>query len=267
MFTVINWSPDWEQLKKASQNGHEIASHTMSHSSLGSLSDEMQTNQLENSQKAINGYIGENKCLTIAYPNCVTGNFDIVKKYYIAARGCQGYIEQSTPSDFMNISSIICGKNGSVKTDTDFISKTDDVISTNGLCVFLIHAIDNDSGYSPLESVVLRQELEYLKKNQSKVWVSTFVNIAKYIKERNSLSISEMSIDKEKIIFKSSCELDQSIYSDPVTIRRMLPKTWNKATVMNDGKEVKSTVVKTNSGNYIMFDIIPNDEMTIKVKK
>ncbi len=268
MFTVTSWSPDWEKLKKASLNGHEIASHTVHHSTLGQLPDDLQASELANSQNEINKYITDKKCLTLAYPNCVTGNYDIIGKYYIAARGCQGFIEGSTPNDFMDISSIICGVQGTVKTAGDFINKTDSAVSSGGLCVFLIHAIDDDSGYSPLLSSELRKELEYLKNINDKVWVAAFRDIVIYIRERNSVSIIETSNRNNIITLNVDDGLDKSIYNYPLTIRRKLPKNYNGASVSQNGKEVKSSIVNIDSAGYVMFDVVPdNGDVVLNLKK
>lgn len=55
-FTVINWGPNWNTLRAAASNGHEIASHTVSHASLGTLTDDQQITELKNSQDAINSH-------------------------------------------------------------------------------------------------------------------------------------------------------------------------------------------------------------------
>ncbi|MGA2142289.1 MAG: polysaccharide deacetylase family protein [Brevinematales bacterium] len=259
MFTVTGWSPDWEKLKKASLNGHEIASHTVNHSSLGFLPAGMQDSELSNSQNEINKHIPDKKCLTLAYPNCIKGNYDICGKYYIAARGCGGVIESSTPSDFMDISSIVCGVQGTVKTGGDFISKTDSALSSGGLCVFLIHALDGDSGYSTLLSGELRKELEYLKSINGRVWVATFRDIVLYIRERNSITVIETSTLNNMITLKVSDGLDDSVYNYPVTLRRKLRpgENFKNASAVQNGKEVKSSIVNTGSSVYLMFDVIP----------
>ncbi|MEQ9050979.1 MAG: polysaccharide deacetylase family protein, partial [Marinoscillum sp.] len=53
LYTVTNWGPDWTALRKASDNGHEVASHTISHPSLPSISVEEQETQLQQSQSTI----------------------------------------------------------------------------------------------------------------------------------------------------------------------------------------------------------------------
>jgi len=136
LFTVTEWSPNWTGLQSAASHGHEIASHTMTHASLNSISDSLQTIELNNSQKSIDAHIAGQKCVSIAYPNCNVGNISLVKQYYLAARGCSGIIESKTPSNFMNISSIICGSLGSVKTGADFRSRANTASSSGGWCVY-----------------------------------------------------------------------------------------------------------------------------------
>lgn len=258
LFTVINWGPNWSGLKKAAANGHEVASHTMSHSSLSGLSNTQQNTELKGSQDVINNNVPGMQCKTIAYPNCVVGTDSIVSKYYFAARGCQGFIEGKTPGNFKNISSLICGSQGSVKTASDFNAKAQSAYSSKGWLVYLIHAVDNDNGYSPIASSIIKSSLEYLKTNSEKYWVATFANVAGYIKERNAASVSEISSDEDSIVVNVADNLDDSIYNYPITIRRPAPQDWSSVEVKQNGKTVESKIVEINSANYIMFDAVPD---------
>lgn len=258
-FTVINWGPNWTALQAAALNGHEIGSHTVSHSSFGTLTNEQQINELKNSQDAIDSHINGQKCLTIAYPNCVLGNSATCEQYYLAARGCSGAIVSKNPSDFMNISSIICGSQGSIQRTSDFTNKVNSAVPSNGWVVFLFHAIDNESGYSPASSAELNGALDYLSQNDSKFWVSTFSNVARYIKERNSVSVNQISELDSIITVTVTDALDNALYNIPVTIRRVLPRGWTSARVFQNDEEVNSKIMIENEQNYVMFDVIPDN--------
>ena len=203
LFTVSDWAlrdKSWAALKTAASEGHEIASHTVTHPYLDRLSKEKQEIELKNSKEVIEANIPDQNCITIAWPYCRLGDVSLCEKYYIAARGCQGRIEKSTPDNFMNISSIICGQLGSIKNADDFKKRFQDTAAANGLCVLLMHGIDNDGGYSPVPSVELKASLEYLSANKDTYWVDTFVNIVRYIKERDSVSIKGV-VDLFEIIY------------------------------------------------------------------
>jgi peptidoglycan-N-acetylglucosamine deacetylase len=42
LFTVTSWSPNWTGLQNAASDGNEVASHTVTHTSLGGLTDAQQ---------------------------------------------------------------------------------------------------------------------------------------------------------------------------------------------------------------------------------
>jgi oligosaccharide reducing-end xylanase len=257
-FTVINWGPNWVTLQSAANNGHEIASHTMSHASLGSASTD-QYAELKNSQDAINSRMTGQKCLTIAYPNCVVGDKALCSQFYIAARICSGQIESSTPADFMNISSFVCGTQGSIQRSEDFFNKAASAMRTKGWVVFLIHAIDGDAGYSPTSSTQLRGALDSLKAHTETYWVTSFVNVARYIKERNSVSVKEIAASDSAITVRVTDTLPDSIYNYPVTIRRPLPSTWSSASLTQSGKNISAQIVVENGTKYLMFDVVPDN--------
>jgi peptidoglycan/xylan/chitin deacetylase (PgdA/CDA1 family) len=258
LFTVTSWSPNWTVLQAAADHGHEIASHTVTHPSLSGLTLANQQTELKNSQDDINAHIQGHKCLTLAYPYCVPSDLALTAQYYIAARHCQGSVEPSTPRDFYQISSIICGSLGSLKTAADFSSKFDSTAASGGWCVLLIHGIGNDGGYSPLQSTVLRESLEYLSARPGTFWVATFLDAVRYIRERNDVSVKETSNQDAGITLQVTDTLDDAIYNVPVTLRRPLPANWPGARVSQNGRTAAASIVTVNSVKYAVFDVVPD---------
>ena len=258
LFPVPNWGPNWSNIQNAAAAGHEVGSHTMSHPHLGSMTIADQTTELVNSQNTVNSYIPGQQCVTIAYPFCEPSDQALTATYYIGARHCQGLIEGNTPGNYYQISSVICGSAGAVKTAADFNTKFVSVASTKGWCVFLIHGIDSDGGYSPLSSSVLRSSLQYLDARRSTYWVSTFGNVVRYIRERNDVSVAETSNTGDSITLSVTDTLPNGIYNVPITIRRPLPAGWGAANVSQNAQAVPSSIVKVNSTAYVMFDVVPD---------
>jgi hypothetical protein len=257
--TVITWSPNWAGLLKASNNGHEIASHTMTHpTSLATLTLAQQDTELGQSQSTINTNIPNAKCVTVAYPNCNIGDLTTIKKYYIAGRICSGQIIPSSPSDFYNLSSIITGNTGSVQTAANLNSKVDAAKSSKGWCVFLTHGIDNDGGYSPTQSTEIKSHLTYVNTNNADFWVGTFGNVVKYIKERNASSLTETAITSDSLKLVIADNLDNTIYNVPISIRRTLPSGWQNPKIYMNGKVAAATVSVISGTSYIVFDAVPD---------
>ena len=270
LFTVTSpsWTTErgWEKLQDAADAGHEVASHTVTHTSFSGMDDETQEAELKDSQDHINANISGQRCITMAYPYCNVGNRSICEKYYIAARGCSGQVEKSTPTDFMNTCCFLCGTNHSIKTTEHFISKCEAGINSNGWTIFLIHGIDDDGGYSPVTSDVLRGSLDYLDANRNTYWEATYGNVAQYIKERNSASVTESSADDNTITVQVTDTLDNEIFNVPITVRRPLPDGWLSADVTQNGHLVTKRVVEIDQALYIMFDVVPDSGDVIIAK-
>ena len=262
-FPVINWSPNWTSLQDAENQGHEIGSHTVSHTDLNTLSISQQDNELKNSQSTINSNISGQKCLTIAYPSCIPSDQATCEKYYIAARHCQGYVENSTPANFYSISSIVCGNQGAVKTVQNFKERDEAAATSNGWCVYLIHGIDGDGGFSALSSDTLRKSFEYLDENRDKFWVSTFVRVVCYIRERNCISVTEQDVHENFITVEVTDTLDNSIYNHPVTLRRSLPGGWDTALIKQNGVIVESRIREINLTKYVEFNVVPDGGLVV----
>ena len=268
MFVPSDWIKDWSALQTAADQGHEIASHTVTHTNLGTLTAAQQLIEFKNSQESINAHIKGHSCVTIAYPYCVPGNDSLCASFYIAARHCQGYIEPKTPADFMKISSLTTGSVSSIQTVGDFNNRVHKADSLKGWCVFLIHGIDNDGGYSPTQSAVLRAHLAYVKQQTNSYWVAPFGDVVRYIKERNAALIHELSNKPTAITLQVTDTLDNAVYNYPLTIKRALPKHWTSAAVTQNGKKVEAKISKKGTLKYITFDVVPDGgEVILKAIK
>jgi peptidoglycan/xylan/chitin deacetylase (PgdA/CDA1 family) len=271
LFTITNPTdgpkPNWTNLQNVAKNGHEVANHSDTHINLGSATVDAQKAEIVSSQDIINSKITTTTCVTMATPYCAEGNKALCMQYFIAVRGCSGSIESKTPTNFNNVSSIICGTLGSVIKVKDFKTKADQASASKGWLVYLIHGIDNDGGYSPLSSDTLKAGLKYLKDNNGKFWVNTFGNVARYIKERNCAIVTETSATESTISVSVTDTLSNNeTFNFPLTIRRPLPDGWSNATVTQNGVAVSDTVIEVNSVKYIQFDAIP-DEGSVVISK
>lgn len=249
---VTSWvkQDEWPKLKAVVKNGHEVTSHTRTHKNMGELSVEEFTKECSESKRVIKQYTGS-ESVTLVYPYCVTAHKEIVAKYYISARGCNGQIVPHTPSDMFDISSKVAGtESNDLRDGDDFNRWVDEGVAKNGWCTFLIHAIDDDGGYSPIKSSELEKHLAYVTKNPGKFWVAPFVDITKYIMERDALTIREIKKgNKITVVVGCSAKSPITTLDVPVTISRVLPQGCTKATT-----NAKNTVV---SGGKVMFDVVP----------
>jgi peptidoglycan-N-acetylglucosamine deacetylase len=261
LFEIPNWGPPWAKAQAAAAQGHELASLLMNHENLPDLTTAQATSTLSQSQIVINSYLSGipgSQCLIVGYPNCNIAYKSLIAQYYIAARTCSASINTSTPSDFYAINSLIVGSASSLNSTASIVAKHNQAASSGGWVVYLVHAIDSEAGYSPISSTVLNGTLQYLDTHRSTFWVNNFLNVVKYIKERNDASVSETYNTGDSITLSVTDTLSNTIYNYPITIRRPMPSGWLAAKVSQNGLPVNYSIVKVGSVKYLMFDVVPD---------
>ena len=246
----------WATIESASSKGHEIASHTLTHPSLPTLTDDQVVAELSGSKNLIESHTGK-KCVSHAYPYCSVPKKTITSQYYPFARSCNGSLVPSTPSDFLSI--------GALGPDGGMDAPSENAASSGSWLVWLIHGIDNDAACCPITSSVLQSNLNYVTANTNKWWVETFGNVCRYIQERNASVLTVASNGTTNLTLRLTNSLDRTIFDYPVTLRRPMPSGWPAAAITQNGASVTSQVVNGN----LMFDVVPNggDIVLSKVEK
>ena len=256
---------DWDGYKKAAENGHEISSHTITHPHLKEMDKETQTQELKESKKLIEKMVGQ-ECVTIVYPYCEAGDYEIMEKYYISGRSCSRKYISNNPDDMFDLSSFGIGNESNYKTAEDLNNLVDKAYEQKKWIIFLIHGIDNDGGYSHFDSFELENHFQYVTKNEKKFWVATFKDASKYILEANSLIISENKDDEDNIIIEVSTEYKTDItkLDFPVTVSRLLDEKWKEVTILkeDDLSEIESEIKE----DKIIFDVVPGEKYILKYK-
>lgn len=257
-FIAELWSPNWTGFKNASNNGHEIASHTLTHTSFDDQTVDEIKMELEDMQNIINEKMGNNNCITLAYPFCVSENHNLTEDYYIAARTCSGQIVSNSLTDYMNISSFVCGTESGNQTAENFNTIANNAFNQNGWGVYLFHGIDNDGGWSPIESTELKEHLTYLNANKDKFWIATFGQVVKYMKERQDATIQQVDETDTKISANLTDDLNNTIYNYPLTIKKEIPQSWDNISVKQNNTILDFELSTIGSKKYVTFDAIPD---------
>ena len=237
----------WATIESAAAKGHEIASHTLTHPSLPTLTDDRVIAELSESKNLIESHTGK-KCVSHAYPYCAVPKKTITSQYYPFARSCNESLVPSTPADFLSI-----GAMGSHSTQMN--TAADNAASSGSWLVWLIHGIDNDAyACCPIPSSLLQSNLNHVASDTNKWWVETFGNVCRYIQERDAAVLTVVSNGESSITLRLTHNLDTAIFNYPVTLRRPLPDGWLAAGITQNGAAVPSQVLK----GKLVFEAVPN---------
>jgi len=180
----------WATWRNVAAQGHEIASHTVTHPYLSTLLSEDQIRwEFSTSQATINQNIPGQSGITIAYPFTDSNATvqAIVPDYYVAARG--GWTDEGGtlnfyqagmgpygpffPINFSNVSSAVM--DGVGVDDPTFNSHLDRAVLYHAWQPLMYHQIPDATAFGDV--------IDYIQGKQV-YWIDTFGNIARYMKER-----------------------------------------------------------------------------------
>jgi hypothetical protein len=247
--------------KNISRN-FEIGSHTVTHPDLVKIGTVEANKELLNSQLFLIKNFGINSGLTMSYPwGIYNGSVkQIAQKYYFAARSTDvGY------NSFYSLDRYALKmQNFDEHVRPNTANSWADFAITNHLwLVEMIHGINN-VGYSPVDSSVLIEHLDYIKKVEDKIWCSTVSNVIKYIDESKSAEISCDFCCDTVYKIRINDYLNDSIYNQPLSIRINVPANWDSIWISNSNK---LRTEYSNKSKFILFNALPdNQPITIRPK-
>jgi peptidoglycan/xylan/chitin deacetylase (PgdA/CDA1 family) len=214
----------WDQWRQLAAQGHEIASHSVTHPDFTTLTDTALRFELSESQRVINENIPTRACLTIAYP--YTNNNahvrDITSEYYISARG--GWagdeggnfnfytdVDQFWPwpedvqfGQFRAVDYYNTAGDGTpyfVPVSTLDV-KLDYAVSLHAWYVMYLHTIPDDAASINYLATLLD---DIMARN---LWMATYVDVSQYMRERMASTISVVSSDASAIRLNLANSLD-----------------------------------------------------------
>ncbi|MDH5398596.1 MAG: polysaccharide deacetylase family protein, partial [Cyclobacteriaceae bacterium] len=132
------------------------------------------------------------------------------------------------------------------------------LVNDNIWLVLVFHGIDG-IGWEPRTGEELKEYFAYMKQYEEDLWVATFADVTKYIRERKN-TIIEKAVEKDKISLKLTCSLDEKWYSQPLTLKTYVPDDWSNVVLKQNGNNDSTNlqVLQDEQGNYVLFDTSPN---------
>jgi peptidoglycan/xylan/chitin deacetylase (PgdA/CDA1 family) len=259
----------WDTIRKTASYGHEIASHTVNHAALVSLSTQGNIDSIKEelslSKNKIDSNVTNQKCLTMAYPwawhNKIVDSLTAL--YYIAGRTA-GYLEDQTPSNYYGLAGVIVYPNttmGDLNQLVDYNNRWGDWL------IEIWHGIDS-GGWGPIPHSSFDQHLGYVNFRKNLVWVETVQNIIKYIKERQHVYFYNQFLSNNKISFNANDSLIDSIYDYPLTVKFEIPGYFNKVdSILQHGKKVKYFMLSYWNRDFLYLNILPDtSKVTVYLK-
>jgi peptidoglycan/xylan/chitin deacetylase (PgdA/CDA1 family) len=267
-------STTWEELIEFSKKGHEFACHTISHAHLSNLDKENILYELVKCTEDIEDHLGFRHTLSV---ECPYGTHD--ERVLNIASPLFPFMRNSSPEDY--IDEILRGSSRMPgKTDKEYIqwqrgplsgtpysnmtSWIDTSIQYNVWLVLVFHGIEG-IGWEALSAGTIQNYFNYMKSKEEDIWVATFQDGYKYIRERMNSKVNE-SVDKGIIVVEVSNELDKKIYDLPLTLRTEIPEDWDSVQFQHGSSIKVINSIAEGETRYVIYDIMP-DSAPVRLSK
>jgi peptidoglycan/xylan/chitin deacetylase (PgdA/CDA1 family) len=257
----------WADINTYAAQGHEFASHMITHPRLAILDETNMLYEMKKSREEILNHMGARYTFSGECP-FGTENERVMSyayKIYPALRNRmpEPWLKEITRSN----------KNNPGNTDKEYIqfqrgattetpmsmmkSWVDTTVNKNNTWLVLtIHGVDG-IGWEPLTHQQLEEYFSYIKGLESKLWVATFGDVTRYMRERQSAKVISAT-NNGAITVSVSHTLDKALYNIPLTLKTYVPASWKKVEI-TEGKIVKvKSAITDATGNYIVYQAIPN---------
>jgi peptidoglycan/xylan/chitin deacetylase (PgdA/CDA1 family) len=270
--TDVSTLAPWSAWQSIAAQGHEVASHTVTHKDLTTLSISDIEWQLSTSQSAINQNIPGQSCNSLDYPFTSSNSTiqTIAAQYYDAARG--GWISGNHPpflnyyqsgsdqSDSWNALNFynLAGKEGDALgvndaylTDPAFNESLDKAVLRHAWLNIFFHDITDATAFGKV--------LDYTQTKHD-YWIDTFCNVSRYMKERlnSTIQIITDTPTEIRINILMDASLPTTTYNFPLTLRSTVPTSWAQV-VLQQGSVIQTlTPVMEGSDKVVYYNAVPN---------
>lgn len=265
----------WDKLKALAGEGFEISSHTVTHARLAVLDEANLVYELEKSRQDILDHLGPKHTFTI---ECPYGTEDErVVRYalsrYPASRNRlpEPFLDElnrwSDKDPAASAKEYVQWQRG-VLTATpmkDMKSWVDKIAGRDNVWLVLVfHGVDG-VGWEPRTGADLEEYFGYIKSRQDRLWVATFQDVVKYMRERMSARTAS-SWRGRAIEIDLRHELDKDIYDLPLTLKTYVPTAWRFVEVGQGGRTYRAVTAVDKGGRFVLYHALPN-EGTITLAK
>ncbi|MEO7211620.1 polysaccharide deacetylase family protein [Mucilaginibacter sp.] len=259
----------WADIRGYAKQGHEFASHMVTHPRLAALDEANMLYEMQSSRLDILRELGARYTFSAEGP-FGTENERVMQylyKVYPALRNRMPEpwlkeISRSNLSDPGNTDKeyIQFQRGATTKTPMPMMKAWADTTAnkTNTWLVLTFHGVDG-IGWEALTHQQLDVYFSYIKAQDNKLWVATFGDAARYIRERQSASVKATSTNVG-ITVSLSHPLNKAMYNLPLSLKTYVPAGWKKVRV-SQGTKTSTVVPVVQPGGatrYVLYKAYAN---------
>jgi peptidoglycan/xylan/chitin deacetylase (PgdA/CDA1 family) len=260
----------WEELDALSKHGYEFASHTVTHPRVAALDDANLVYELEKSRQELFDHLGFKHTFSVECPYGTEDSRGVAfaLQRFQAARNRMpdSFVEDldraSTADPTLSKKEYVRWQRGALtKTPMELIKSWVDTASThdNIWLVFVSHGVDG-IGWEPKTHQEIKEYLEYMKSKEASLWIATFQDVTKYMRERAHSEVrSYKDGDALSVVLRD--DLTDLSYDLPLTLKTYVPFDWHVVEVRQGKRTTRAEVIHDQGRGYVLYQAVPNAEV------
>ena len=260
----------WEELDVLSKHGYEFASHTVTHPRLAVLDDANLIYELEKSRVELFYHLGFKHTFSV---ECPYGTEDsravaFALQRFQAARNRMpdSFVEDldraSTVDPTLSKKEYVRWQRGVLtNTPMKLIKSWVDTAATHNSIwlVFVSHGVDG-IGWEPKTHEEIREYLEYVQSKEASLWIATFQDVTKYMRERAHGAVrSYQDGDAFSVVLRD--DLTDLSYDLPLTLKTYVPIDWRVVEVRQGKRTTRAEVIHDQERGYVLYEAVTNAEL------
>ena len=141
-------------------------------------------------------------------------------------------------------------------------SWVDTSASRNNVWLVLVFHGVNGKGWEPTTDDELKEYFAYIKTKEDRLWVATFQDVTKYMRERMHGEVRSYR-DGETLRVVLRDDLTDPSYDLPLTLKTSVASAWNTVEVRQGDRVNRVAVTHQNGQDYVLYQGVPNAEAII----
>ncbi len=260
----------WPEIKAFAKNGHEFGNHTISHPRLSVLDEANLLYELEKCKEEILNQLGPEHTFSAECP-FGTENERVMQYAYkihpaLRNRMPEPYLEELNRASKKNPSpynkEYVQWQRGPLQKTTmpEMKAWVDTLLVHDNIWLVLtFHGVDG-IGWEAKPHQEHKAYFSYMKEKEKNLWVGTFGDVTKYMRERMNARTDIDKSNDNKIVVTLKHTLDSSLYKFPLTLKTRVQNDWKRAKITQGSSTEETEVVSDETGTFVFYNAIPNSE-------
>lgn len=257
----------WAEIFEFARQGHEFGNHTVTHPRLAVLDEANLLYELEKGKEELLRRLGSYHTFSAECPYGTENErvMEYALRIHEALRNRmpEPFLEELNRWNDMDPGAsdktyVQWQRGALADTPLDLMKSWIDVVAQNNnvWLVLVFHGVDG-VGWEAKPHEELDEYFSYIKDYEDRLWVDTFGNVTRYMRERMNGNV-QTRVGDGSITIELTHILDPEMYSLPLTLRTYVDNDWRRVVVHQGTQEMQLVPDKDARGTYVQYQAVPN---------